>query len=112
MYQLCFRNDLQGFGRVLLAMSVEGREGRNFYAGGVRVESEKCCVLGCSQVIFVYSVVAAARKRLQRNDNRSRRRIHKVFSPCFAQCLNNALANGISCQSYLQRSLTVEIFAR
>ena len=108
MYQLRFRHDLQGFGRVLLAMSVEGREGRNFRVPEVCIESEKCCVLSCSQVMFVYSVVAGARKLLHRNEPR----VHMVFSPCFAQCLNNALASGTSCQCYLQRSLTVEVFAR
>ena len=55
MYQLRFRHDLQGFGRVLLAMSVEGREGRNLYVPNVWVESEKCCVLSCSQIMRSYT---------------------------------------------------------
>lgn len=54
MYQLRFRHDLQGFGRVLLAMFVEGREGRHFYVPEVLVDRKKRGVVSCSQVMFLY----------------------------------------------------------
>ena len=115
MYQLRLRLNVQGFGRVLLAVSVEAMDaadiicrehglrinGVTFQAAPILLE----CILNCG--IRLQPIPANCQI-----DKRSHIRIHMAFSPCFEQCLNDALAGWASRQRNLQRCLTIEISAK
>jgi hypothetical protein len=96
MHHLRLRLDLQSFGRVLLAVSVEGTEGRDPHVPGVLIENEYRSN-PCRSRLIVHSIIVAAQKPLQPNVNRSCRRVHVVFSSRSKQRFNNALAGRSSC---------------